>query len=105
MNKTNERFSSRKFLAGENGQIATSVDKQGTGNNIEQQNSQSIQSNTSKTTYKTPKIWMDFDDFCACFTLVKIILICMNNFTCIFKVRLLFFIILVVINIHRNIQN
>lgn len=25
-----------------------------------------------KTTYITPKIWMDFDDFCACFTTVVV---------------------------------
>lgn len=55
------------------------MDIHGTGNNIEHQDSQSktneANSNPNivqpmKKNYITPKIWMDFEDFCSCFTSV-----------------------------------
>lgn len=94
------------ILGIENEQLPTSVDLQTTGNNIEQPNSQLSNRTTIKKQIITPKIWMNFDDFCACFTLIE------NNFQ-IFNyivsfnsilVQLLSFIIHVLITIHENIQ-
>ncbi|CAF4088818.1 unnamed protein product [Rotaria sp. Silwood2] len=59
----------------------TPLDIHGTGNNTEHQDSQSktndITSNPNiiqsmKKSYTTPKIWMDFDDFCSCFTSIVV---------------------------------
>ncbi len=53
------------------------MDVHGSGNNVEAQDSQSKSNEVPshpntvqpmKKTYITPKIWMDFDDFCSCFT-------------------------------------
>lgn len=64
------------FLGAESEQNASPMDIQGSGNNNEPQDSQSktneVQSNQNtihnmKKSYITPKIWMDFDDFCSCF--------------------------------------
>ncbi|CAF3367996.1 unnamed protein product [Rotaria sp. Silwood1] len=57
-----------KSLGGENEQITMPIDVQSTGNNNEQQNYSLSNLKSIKKPYKTPKIWMDFDDFCACFT-------------------------------------
>lgn len=56
------------------------MDVQGSGNNNEQPDSQSKTNDAHpsppniiqplKKTYVTPKIWMEFDDFCSCFTSV-----------------------------------
>jgi len=60
------------FLDDEIEPFVTSVDVQAVGNNIEQQNSQLI----NQLPLENPKIWMNFDDFCACFTSVKNIVVC-----------------------------
>ncbi|CAF3372079.1 unnamed protein product [Rotaria sp. Silwood1] len=59
---------SAKSKGGENEQITMPIDVQSTGNNNEQQNYSLSNLKSIKKPYKTPKIWMDFDDFCACFT-------------------------------------
>lgn len=57
------------------------MDIHGTGNQIEHQDSQSrtndANSNpnvvqSAKKSYIIPKIWMDFDDFCSCFTSIVV---------------------------------
>jgi hypothetical protein len=68
-------------LGGESDQNVTPMDIQGTGTNIEHRDSQSkpneVQSSPNiihpiRKSYITPKIWMDFDDFCSCFTSVVV---------------------------------
>ncbi len=56
------------FLGGESEQIVVPIDTQIVGNNHEQQSSQPTNLTVSKKSNQTPKIWMDFADFCACFT-------------------------------------
>jgi len=69
------------YLGGESEQNITPMDIQGTGNTIEQQDSQSKTNEAHsspntiqpiKRSYIIPKIWMDFDDFCSCFTSVVV---------------------------------
>jgi hypothetical protein len=69
------------YLGGESDQNASPMDIQGTGNNPEQQDSQSKTNDAQltpniiqpiKKLYITPKIWMDFDDFCSCFTSIVV---------------------------------
>ncbi|CAF1130028.1 unnamed protein product [Rotaria sp. Silwood1] len=59
----------------------TPLDTHGTGDNTEHQDSQSktndVTSNPrtiqpTKKSYITPKIWMDFEDFCSCFTSIVV---------------------------------
>ena len=69
------------YLGGESEQN-TPMDVHAPAPTLEQQDSQSksnpeIISNTNTTRpikklYTTPKIWMDFDDFCECFTSVVV---------------------------------
>lgn len=70
-----------KSRGGESEQLATPMDIHGTGNANEQPDSQSKTndansapniSQPAKKSYITPKIWMDFDDFCACFTSIVV---------------------------------
>ncbi len=69
------------YLAGESEQNLLITDIPATGNNnnnhTEQQDSQSKINDANsppkiiqpiKKAYTTPKIWMDFEDFCSCFT-------------------------------------
>ena len=60
--------SSTDILGGESEQTVVPSDVQANGNNIEQHSSQSASSSSGKKTNQIPKIWMDFDDFCTCFT-------------------------------------
>jgi len=66
---------------GESEQLATPMDIHGSGNANEQHDTQSKTNDANSTpnisqslkkTYITPKIWMDFDDFCACFTSIVV---------------------------------
>jgi hypothetical protein len=70
-------------LAGESEQNVPQADipVPGSATNAEQQDAQSKANDinaTSKTAqpskkaYTTPKIWMDFDDFCSCFTSIVV---------------------------------
>ncbi|CAF3652930.1 unnamed protein product [Rotaria sordida] len=59
---------STKSKGGESEKITIPIDVQPLGNNNEQQNSPLTNVKPIKKSYTTPKIWMDFDDFCACFT-------------------------------------
>ena len=70
-----------ELLGGESERNLTPMDIQGTVNNVEPQDSQSkvndVNSNSNtiqatKKSYIIPKIWMDFDDFCSCFTSVVV---------------------------------
>ncbi|CAF4346177.1 unnamed protein product, partial [Adineta steineri] len=56
--KISSDIASIKDIGDESDQIVTPIDAQTIGNRSEQKNSSN----------PTPKIWMDFDDFCACFT-------------------------------------
>lgn len=62
------------FLGGESEQNASPMDIHGTGNANELQDSQSNPNiiHTIRKSYITPKIWMDFDDFCSCFTSIVV---------------------------------
>jgi hypothetical protein len=79
VNKFNDKSIIDFDLGGESEQNVTPMDIHGTGNNVEHQDSQSktneANSNQNvvqpiKKSYITPKIWMDFEDFCSCFTSV-----------------------------------
>ncbi|CAF1182417.1 unnamed protein product [Rotaria sordida] len=70
-----------KSRGAESEQNLTPLDTHGTINNIEHQDSQSkindAHSHSNiiqpiKKSYITPKIWMDFDDFCSCFTSIVV---------------------------------
>ncbi|CAF0738248.1 unnamed protein product [Adineta steineri] len=56
--KISSDIASIKDIGDESDQIVTPIDAQAVGNRSEQKNSSN----------PTPKIWMNFDDFCACFT-------------------------------------
>ncbi|CAM2703017.1 unnamed protein product [Rotaria socialis] len=59
---------SMKTKGGESDQLTSRIDAPTIGNNVEQQSVRLPSRKSKKTTHMTPKIWMDFDDFCACFT-------------------------------------
>jgi hypothetical protein len=72
-----------KSLAGESEQnLTTPLDIHGSGNNNNEQQDTQSKSNEHnitpnpvqpiKKSYTTPRIWMDFDDFCSCFTSVVV---------------------------------
>ncbi|CAM4739728.1 unnamed protein product [Rotaria magnacalcarata] len=70
-----------KSKVGESEQNLTSMDIHATVNNVEHQDSQSKTNEMNSTpniiqpmkkSYVTPKIWMDFDDFCSCFTSIVV---------------------------------
>ncbi|CAF2133241.1 unnamed protein product [Rotaria magnacalcarata] len=59
---------SMKSKGGESDQLTSRIDAPTIGNSAEQQSVRLPSRKSIKKTYITPKIWMDFDDFCACFT-------------------------------------
>ncbi|CAF4085833.1 unnamed protein product [Rotaria sp. Silwood2] len=59
---------SMKSKGSENEQLTIPIDVHAIGNNHEQQNCPLTNLKAIKKSYITPKIWMDFNDFCACFT-------------------------------------
>lgn len=61
----------KNFSGSENEKIIVPNEVQINGNNV-QENSQSINQNIEKRSNLTPKIWMNFDDFCTCFTSIII---------------------------------
>lgn len=70
------------YLAGESEQNLQPTDVPATANNNpEQPDSQSKTNDTNpspkitqpiKKSYTSPKIWMDFEDFCSCFTSIVV---------------------------------
>ncbi len=72
INFNKKKLNSIIFLAGESEQIAVPIDMQTIGNNNDRKSSQLTNLNLFKKPNLTPKIWMDFDDFCTCFTSIII---------------------------------